>query len=283
MRRIFLLFSVQCLVTSAWMPRTTTTTSSIVPVDRLFVTQLSERRRFAQPTQSKRKNFGGDAKLAVKHEERIRTAGRVGTKRFVDPCKVFVGNLPFSADEDELEKFVLKTMGQSKLILHSSKVIYDWKTGKSKGYGFVVFTDPIFATVCMEVVNGKMLDGRGLTVSQGKKKDQENQLYLKKNRKPAESDEDAAIASALEGAESDEEIDDEDDIPVYGGDNEEDLELDALLFGISGDEDDDGDYDGIFLERKPIYEDMDSNLNREQRREAARRLKRTKLPQKGFG
>ncbi len=274
--RIFLLFVSSLLFTEAWVPNT-----SMLAVDRLFVTRLEEQRRFAQ-AQTPRK-FGGDAKLAVKYEEKIRTAGRVGTKRFVDPCKVFIGNLPFTTDGDQLGRFVLDTMGQSRLVLHSSKVIYDWKTGKSKGYGFIVFTDPIYATVCMEVVKGKSLDGRAVTVDQGKKKDQENQLYLKKKRKVAETEEETAIVGALDQAESDIDHDDDNDdnnIPVFGG-NDDDIELDALLFGLDDDEDE--DYDGVFLERKPVYEDMDPNLNREQRREAAKRMKRTKLPHKGFG
>lgn len=262
------------LFTEAWVPK-----NSVVQVDRLFITRLEEQPRFAQAKPTK--SYVGDSKLGENYKQRISTAGRKGTKRFVDPCKVFVGNLPFSTDEDGLARFVLDTMGQSRLVLHSSKVIYDWKTGKSKGYGFIVFTDPIYASVCMEVVSGKMIDGRAVTVSQGKKKDQENQVYLKKKRKDPLTDEDAAIASALEEAESDVEVD-EDGIAVFGA-SDDDLELDAMLFGITADDDDDDDYDGVFLERKPIYEDMDPNLNREQRREEAKRLKRKKLPHKGFG
>lgn len=295
MQRIILVvgsMSMLLVRTEAWM----IPNKSIGSVHRLVATRLEEQRRFAQAPNTNNNNktgnnynnsdktprkFGGDAKLAQKYEERIKTAGRVGTKRFVDPCKVFVGNLPFTVTEDELSRFVLSTMGQSRLVLHSSKVIYDWKTGKSKGYGFVVFTDPIYATVCMEVVNGKTLGDRVVTVDQGKKKDQDNQLYLKKKRKEATTDEEADIASALDEAESNDE--DDDGIPVFGG-SDEDIELDALLFGLeANDDDDDEGYDGVFLERKPIYEDMDPNLNREQRREAAKRLKRTKLPHKGFG
>jgi RNA recognition motif-containing protein len=237
----------------------------------------AEERRFAQAKTTKK--YRGDAKLAEKYAERIKTAGRKGTKRFVDPCKVFVGNLPFTTDADQLSRFMLDTMGQARLVLHSSKIITDWKTGKSKGYGFVVFTDPIYATVAMEVVNGKLFDGRPVTVDQGKKKDQENLVYLKKKRNDAETDEELAITQALEAAESEE---DEDGIWTFGV-NDNDLELDARLFGLSGEGDDDDEYDGIFLERKPIYEGIDSNLNREKRREAARRMKRTKLPHKGFG
>jgi len=268
-RAIALLLFAALHRSTAWVP-TNTRIASPRP------TALFSERRFAQPNQKKK--FGGDAKLATIHKERLSTAGRVGTKRFVDPCKVFIGNLPFTADEKQMEEFILGTMGQSRLVLHSSKVIHDWKTGKSKGFGFMVFSDPIYATVCMEVCSGKKLDGRPLSVSQGKKKDQENQLYIKKKKKAPETDEEAAIASALELAESE-----DDEIPVFGG-SDDDLELDAKLFGITADDEgDDDDYDGIFLERKPIYADMDENMNREQRREAARRMKRTKLPSKGFG
>lgn len=270
--RILNLFLSSLLLAEAWIlpvarPSLTTTT-----------TLSAEQQRFAQAKTNK--TYRGDAKLVEKYTERIKTAGRKGTKRFIDPCKVFVGNLPYTVDADQLAQFVLDTMGQFRMVLHSSKIISDWKTGKSKGYGFVVFTDPIYASVAMEVVNGKLLDGRPVTVDQGKKKDQENIVYMKKKRNEAETEEEIAISSALDDAESDEE--DDDHIPTFGG--EDDLELDAMLFGITGeDEEDEEGYDGIFLERKPIYEDMDPNLNREQRREAARRMKRTKLPHKGFG
>ncbi|KAG7346593.1 RNA recognition motif containing protein [Nitzschia inconspicua] len=257
--------------------------------------QQQPRRRFSQAlnnNSSSAPKYGADSKLMSIHKERIKTAGRKGTKRFVDPCKVFVGNLPFDVDSEHLANFILDTMGQTRMNLHACKVITDWKTGKSKGYGFVEFTDPIFATVCMDVCHGKTLNGRPVTVSQGKKKDQDQQLYIKKKRTDPESEEEKAISAALDEAESDddneeyeaEDLDvDEDGIAVFGDNNDEDLELDAVLFGLAGDDDDDDGVDGIFLERKPIYEEMDPNLNREQRREAAKRLKRKKLPHKGFG
>ena len=217
--------------------------------------------------------FGADGKLAEMHNQRVKTAGRVGTKRFVDPCKVFIGNLPFNVDEEQLQRFVLTTMGQSRFILHSAKIIRDWKTGKSKGYGFCIFTDPIYATVCIEVVNGKPFEGRAVSVGQGKKKDDENQLYLKKKRKKPVDAEEASIASALDEAESDD--DGEEDIPVDG-----DSQLEASNFDMEDELDDDED---IFLERRQVYDEVDPKLNREQRREAQRKLKRKKMPHKGFG
>mmetsp|Transcript_31151 Transcript_31151/g.34895 ORF Transcript_31151/g.34895 Transcript_31151/m.34895 type:complete len:221 (-) Transcript_31151:24-686(-) len=219
------------------------------------------------------------------YNQRIKTAGRKGTKRFVDPCKVFIGNLPFDIDEKQLGNFILDTMGQSRMVLHSFKVIYDWKTGKSKGYGFVEFTDPIYASVCMDVCNGKKFNGRPIKVDQGKKKDVEDQVFIKKNKKP-ETEEEKSISSALDEAENDDDYDteeletDKDGVALFG-DNDE-MELDAILFGLAADSDDEDD--GIFLERPSKFEeDIDPDLNREQRREASRKLKRKKLPTKGFG
>lgn len=268
----------------AWSPVTIRTNDLRTTTSLFAKDQNQPKRRFSQ-ARTQKNPYGTDSKIGSIHKERIKTAGRKGTKRFVDPCKVFIGNLSFDTDKNELANFILETMGQSRMVLHSFKVIKDWKTGKSKGYGFVEFTDPIYATVCMDVCNGKKLNGRPIKVSQGKKKDEEDQVFIKKKRKEAETDEDKAISSALDEAEDDtEELEvDEDGIAIFDNSNDDDLELDAMLFGIGMDDDDDMD-DGVFLERPSKYEDVeDENLNREQRRDAARRRKKKKLPSKGFG
>jgi len=246
--------------------------------------QPPSKRRFAQ-ARTQQYSYASDSKIGSIHKERLKTAGRKGTKRFVDPCKVFVGNLSFDTDKKQLAKFILDTMGQSRMALHSFKVIKDWKTGKSKGYGFLEFTDPIYATVCMDVCNGKKLNGRPIKVSQGKKRDEEDAVYISKERKKFGTEDENVISSALDEAEDDgEELEvDEDGVAVFDDGSDEDLELDAMLFGLNLDEDDELD-DGVFLERPSKYkEDFDENLNREQRRDAARRRKKKKLPSKGFG
>ena len=161
----------------------------------------------------------------------------------------------------------------------------------------------------MEVVSGKMFNGRAVTVDQGKKKEQDNPVWLQKAkakkaaREAAEAeaaaaaaaeaaltDEERAIAIGLDEAEDDyesEELDfDEDGVAVFDDGDNDDFELDAKLFGIAaGVDDDDEEDDGIFLETsfRDKFEEVDPTLNREQRREAARRIKRKKLPHKGFG
>mmetsp|Transcript_27714 Transcript_27714/g.59232 ORF Transcript_27714/g.59232 Transcript_27714/m.59232 type:complete len:290 (-) Transcript_27714:52-921(-) len=278
-----LLVALNMVQLEAWLPAVTISGDSTTTA--LFAKeQASPKRRFAQ-SRTEKNPYASDSKLGSQYKKRLKTAGRKGTKRFVDPCKVFVGNLSFETDKNELAQFILDTMGQSRFVLHSFKVIKDWKTGKSKGYGFVEFTDPIYATICMDVCNGKKLNGRPIKVSQGKKKDEEAEVFVKDNRKTDGTEEDNVISGALDQAESDEEEleIDEDGVAIFDDINDDDLELDAMLFGLDLDEDDQQD-DGVFLERPSKYEeDIDENLNREQRRDAARRRKKKKLPSKGFG
>mmetsp|Transcript_17638 Transcript_17638/g.33168 ORF Transcript_17638/g.33168 Transcript_17638/m.33168 type:complete len:295 (-) Transcript_17638:71-955(-) len=146
------------------------------------------------------RKFGADSKIASLHAERVKTAGRVGTKRYVDPCKVFLGNLPFNITEKVLEQWLEERMGMpAPLLLQQVKVIRDWKTGKSKGYGFAIFTESIHATVCIEKCNGQQLDGRPLSVNQGKKKDTATIMVKKKKKAPLDAEE-AAIQAGMEEA-----------------------------------------------------------------------------------
>ena len=125
--------------------------------------------------------------------------------------------------------------------------------------------------------------------SPGKKKDAEDPVHLKTIRKRPETEEEKVISNALNNAEYEDDYEmkelevDEDGVALF--DKKDDIELDAMLFGLDADDGDDGKDDGIFLEHRSKFEeiDLDSDLNREQRREAARRLKRKKLPSKGFG
>lgn len=220
-----------------------------------------------------------DGILIEKNRQRVQMAGRVGTKRFVDPCKVFLGNLPFDANEKDVKLFFKDNLGTT-FNVKSVKIIRDWKTNKSKGYGFALFTDPIFATSAMEVLNGRPLKGRPMKLSQGKKQPKENELYIKKKKKQqaALDAEEQAIQQGLDEAVEDDD-DDDDGVELDEFDTDDDV-----LFGEE-DDDEEFEYDGIFEEMYPKYEALseeEMKLNREQRREAAKRKKRRKLPHKGF-
>lgn len=225
--------------------------------------------------------------------ERRTTAGRRGTKNFVDPTKLFVGNLPFDATEEDLLSFFVKALGTS-FNIESIKIIRDWKTGDSKGYGFVQFMDPIHATSSLSVVKNQKLKGRVLKLSQGQRKKEDPTVMIKKTKLSDIKDEqDQVIYDALTDATSDEEeeLDDDDD-----DDDREPMDMedvlaadDSILFFDDDDDDDDFEFDGVFEEiyskhqiREPLTEE-EAAMNRQNRREASKKKKKQKLPHKGFG
>ena len=244
--------------------------------------QPSERSKERKPLVRK---YGGDSKIASMHAERIKTAGRVGTKRYVDPCKVFFGNLPFNTTEEVLEEWIEGHMGvTAPLLLRQVQVIRDWKTSKSKGYGFAVFSEAIHATVCIEKCHGKPLEGRPLSVNQGKKKQSTQVIIKKKNKAPVDAEE-AAIQAGMAEA-SAPRMDPQEALMLRQLDP--DLVDDAFDNddGLFEDDDmDDDGVDGFFVEDDDAEEYMqeEAPMNRQKRREAARQRKKRKPSNKGFG
>ena len=216
------------------------------------------------------RRFNSDSSLGSLHEQRVKTAGRVGTKRFVNPCKVFVGNLSFSATSDDLQQWICEQVGlPSGVLVNQCKIISDWKTGKSKGYGFVVFTEAIYATVCIDKCNGRMWDDRVVTVNQGVKKEQEQQLWLKKKKSKPVGQEEEAIRAALDEAE---EPMDPEEIAVLRM-----LDPDLLPDSLKAKSDDN-------KESVPLVDENGEPMNRQKRRETERKLRKLKKPtSKGFG
>lgn len=78
-------------------------------------------------------------------------------------AKIFVGNLPFSVDNNKLEEEFAK---YGKVV--SAKVIMDRNSGRSRGYGFVEFTDEASAQNAVDKANEQPVEGRNLTVSLAK-------------------------------------------------------------------------------------------------------------------
>mmetsp|Transcript_13248 Transcript_13248/g.18759 ORF Transcript_13248/g.18759 Transcript_13248/m.18759 type:complete len:290 (-) Transcript_13248:734-1603(-) len=261
--------------TNAWstsLPRNV----AIVPTSRAVSTTLYGERIGAN----------GANELAVKNAEREKTAGRKGTKKFVDPTKLFLGNLPFDATEEDVWQFFKEHLGHTTNV-RTVKIIRDWKTGKSKGYGFCLMANAMFATTAMEFCKGKKIKGRIVRIDQGKKKLDESQLYLKKKNKKAQTAEEQAIEAGMEEASLDDSEHEEYD-PVALAEMLKDESDDAMLFADDDDDEDDDDFefDGVFEEEYPEqYEPLteeEEKMNRQQRRDAASRKKRRKLPHKGF-
>ena len=78
--------------------------------------------------------------------------------------ELYVGNLPFSTDDDSLTKHFADTGAASAM------VIKDRDSGRSRGFGFVKFDDDAQADAAAESMNGKELDGRELVVREARPK-----------------------------------------------------------------------------------------------------------------
>ncbi len=76
--------------------------------------------------------------------------------------KLFVGNLPWSVTDQDLEEMFAPFGG-----VDSAKVITDRETGRSRGFGFVEMADDS-ARSAIEDLNESEIQGRKLTVNQAR-------------------------------------------------------------------------------------------------------------------
>ena len=77
--------------------------------------------------------------------------------------KLYVGNLPWSIDDNALKE-LFTSYGD----IEEAVLIKDKFSGRSKGFGFVTFTDDAAAQKAIEEMNEKDIEGRPLTVSEAK-------------------------------------------------------------------------------------------------------------------
>jgi len=233
------------------------------------------------------RSFKTDSDLMELHNRRIATAGRKGTKRFVDPCNIYFSNLPFAATEEDVLEMIDKSVGHTSGVV-SCKIVRDWKTGKSKGIAFVHFDEPVFATSALVRCKNRRIMGRLIQVAQGRKKRDPESEQLTKRKK-------LLMNRAVRDAELNYGIHDYD----YEDEEKEKQNLGELvqLKNLEEDEDEDEDedelyfdedeYDGIYEQfYKDVYEPLsedEKKMNRAKRRELSRRRKYKKLPHKGFG
>ena len=77
--------------------------------------------------------------------------------------KLYVGNLPFSANQQTLED-AFSQCGT----VDSATVIMDRDTGRSKGFGFVEMSSEDEAQKAIQELNGFSLDGREIKVNLAK-------------------------------------------------------------------------------------------------------------------
>ena len=76
--------------------------------------------------------------------------------------KLYIGNLPFSVDEEGFKKLF------EGYEVEEASLIKDKFSGRSKGFGFVTIADDAAAKKVIAEMNGKDIDGRELKVSEAR-------------------------------------------------------------------------------------------------------------------
>ena len=77
--------------------------------------------------------------------------------------KLYVGNLPFSISDQDLEGLFAQA-GQ----VESVSVITDRDTGRSRGFGFVEMESREAAEAAIQQLNGYEMDGRAIVVNEAR-------------------------------------------------------------------------------------------------------------------
>ena len=77
-------------------------------------------------------------------------------------AKIYVGNLPYSTQESDLEDF-FGSCGS----IAEVKLIKDYQTGRSKGFAFITFESDDSVAEAVKL-NGTEMDGRTIKVSEAK-------------------------------------------------------------------------------------------------------------------
>jgi RNA recognition motif-containing protein len=78
--------------------------------------------------------------------------------------KLFVGNLPYSATEADVENFFT----QSGVTVDSVNVMRDRFSGEARGFGFVEIGNDADANRAIESLNGRDLMGRAVVVNEAR-------------------------------------------------------------------------------------------------------------------
>src|SRR5438477_12615965 len=81
--------------------------------------------------------------------------------------RIYVGNLPFSTNEQEL-----RAMFEQHGTVQDASLVSDRETGRSRGFGFVEMSDSTQATAAITALNGFNMGGRPLVVNEAKPREE---------------------------------------------------------------------------------------------------------------
>jgi RNA recognition motif-containing protein len=91
--------------------------------------------------------------------------------------KIYVGNIPFSATEDEL-----RGLFEPHGTIESVSVITDRNTGRSRGFAFVEMADDGSADKAIQALDGRDLGGREMRVNEARDRNSGGGFRRDRNR-----------------------------------------------------------------------------------------------------
>ena len=224
-----------------------------------------------------RTSIRADSVLAEQHAARLEAAGRPGTPAFRDPCRVWIGNLDLSVTSEELADWICTQHAvPAHALLVVTEVVRDWRTGKSKGFGFVRYQEPIQATVALTQFHGRVWKNRKIAIQPANVKGK-HLRELEERKEAYEERERRRQERAVQPEEAPE--------PLVIEPQEAHMlrALDPdLLQGvvIRGQE---GPVGTIKKQSRRLDDDIDPNLNRENRRKQSRTKPKRRPANRGFG
>ncbi len=86
------------------------------------------------------------------------------------PKRIYVGNLPFSATDEEI-----RAMFAEYGSVNSVNLITDRDTGRPRGFGFVEMENGEEADNAIEALHQTQMGGRGLNVNEARPREQRSQ------------------------------------------------------------------------------------------------------------
>ncbi|MDQ3414812.1 MAG: RNA-binding protein, partial [Verrucomicrobiota bacterium] len=91
---------------------------------------------------------------------------------------LYVGNLSFETTENDLND-LFSEHGK----VTDVAILSDRETGRSRGFGFVTFTDAAGANAAIAALNGKEIGGRALTVNEARAREERPREFSGGNRR----------------------------------------------------------------------------------------------------
>lgn len=80
--------------------------------------------------------------------------------------RLYVGNLPYTASERQIQEFVEGQTGKRRVT--EVKIVHDRETGRPRGFAFVEVTEPQMATSAIAELHGTEFGGRTIVVNEAK-------------------------------------------------------------------------------------------------------------------